>query len=145
MRGKILFVLLAYSVALAQSTDNNYTTEANLLNCRGWRNLLTEPTRLAYAAGLINGVTAGLAESGDVNPSAHQSLLKFYPTALTTFDEFSRGIDDFCGHPENAVVPVAWGVQIFALKANGKSTQEIESKAALFRRMASTPQPAPQK
>jgi hypothetical protein len=132
MNKLVLLALLTINLGWGQN-DPSYT--ADLLNCRGWRNTLPEKARAAYTMGLVNGISAAVIEMSKA-AEAVSLVRKFMAAAFTTYDEYLRGINDFCASPENAIVPVPWAMQVFAMKANGKSSAEVDSEAAMLRKFA---------
>jgi len=61
-----------------------------------------------------------------------QDLRHYFPSTMT-FGEIIKGLDRFYEEPENLILPVIDGLELFTLKANGVTQEAIDTKAAAFR------------
>jgi hypothetical protein len=65
---------------------------------------------------------------GDVEEDLHH-----YFSSTMTFGEIAKGLDHFYGEPENLILPVVDGLELFALKVNGTTQEAIATKVAAYR------------
>jgi hypothetical protein len=59
----------------------------------------------------------------------------FFPESAS-YEDVRRGIDSFCQPPENASIPVPYGLLVFTQRTNGGSAANIEEMTATYRARA---------
>jgi hypothetical protein len=103
-----------------------------ILNGRFWLSA-NETARLYYLIGL-NNATAALGKDGV------RELFLAWPA---TFAEMIKFVDGFYADPANGVIPVLDAIGIFTAKLHGSLPDELEARAAAFRReFTESPTPA---
>jgi hypothetical protein len=88
-----------------------------------------------YLGGRVDGLGAGYA--GD-----QATYHVFVPSSPFTIGEMQSALTTFCTTPENANVPVLYGMGVVTGRVSGLSPEEVEKLAATARR-ASVGQPQP--
>jgi hypothetical protein len=88
-----------------------------------------------FVAGAVDVLRGYMSETAPTAQELKVRIAQYVPVELGVI-EIGKGVDLFCGVPENAIVPVYNALKIVSLKAMGTPPAEIDKTAALMRKIA---------
>jgi hypothetical protein len=110
-------------------------TTHGLLNCRAWKSS-DEGMRDFYVYGATETLTNFVIHTAK-EPDKPQELIEKYLPFELSLNEMTAGVSQLCGQPENSRLPVAYVLEVLALKTRGGTPQEVEEALSMDRKVSS--------